>query len=185
MAQPQLPVEVEVLVDVEKDVFERRADVVRHLAAVPHIEAHRAWLKARQLHTVRDGRELWDRRAELFPSLDLCRETQRQLEALDPGSPALSNVTQRLLAIDAAFGRWDGSPIHPDFLPSKCTPETPQTLAEEVEDHTATRADGSSHLFKWHVRFTPGAGRIFFDGDDATRRGLVGYIGFKKDGKLT
>jgi hypothetical protein len=181
--RPRIDVEVEVLD--ENDALVRRPDSVRHLSAVSHVEEHRAWLKERQLRAVRDGRDLWDRRAEIFPHLDFCREVQRQLGAFDAGSAELGNVVRRLVELDDAFLRWDGRPMHPDLVPSKCTPETPQTLAEEAAEHTATRTDGRAHLFSWHLRFTPGAGRIFFDGDVGTRRGVIGYIGFKKDGKLT
>jgi len=181
---PKLAVDVEVL-DEQSDALVRRPDVVRHVSSIAHVEEHRTWLKQRQLRAVRDGRDLWDRRAELFPHVDFCREVQRQLSAFDPGSAQLGNIVRRFAELDDAFRHWDRGPIHPDFLPSKCTPETPQTLAQEAAEHTATRADGRSLLFKWHVRFTPGGGRIFFDGDVDTGRGLVGCIAIKKDGKLT
>lgn len=181
--QSQVSVDVEMLD--ASDTLVRHIDNVRHVSAVPHVEAHQPWLKARQLRTVSDGYDLWDRRSELFPRLDFCREVRKQLGALDAGSDELQNVMRRLIELEASFACWDGSPLHQDFIPSKCTPETPQTLREEADDHTATRADGSSHLFKWHARFTPGAGRIFFDGDSSTRRGLIGYVGFKKGNKLT
>ncbi|XXT25493.1 hypothetical protein WME94_28585 [Sorangium sp. So ce429] len=179
----QLDVEVELLD--ENEALVRRPDVVRHLSAAQHVEAHRAWLKERQLRTVRDGRDMWDRRAELFPRLDLCREVERQLGELDVGSAQLHQVMRRLTELDASFASWDGRPIHPEFTRSKCTPETPQTLKEEAAAHTATCSDGRAHLFSWHVRFTPGAGRIFFDGDVDTRRGIIGYIGVKKGGTLS
>ncbi|XXX71633.1 hypothetical protein WMF30_28710 [Sorangium sp. So ce134] len=179
----QLDVEVELLD--ENDALVRCPDVVRHLSAVQHVEAHRAWLQERQMCTVRDGRDIWDRRAELFPRLDLCREVERQLSEFDAGSVQIHQIMRRLAELETSFASWDGRPIHPEFVPSKCTPETSQTLSEETEAHTATRSDGRTHLFSWHVRFTPGAGRIFFDGDVEARRGLIGYIGMKKGGKLT
>jgi hypothetical protein len=181
--QPELHVDVEVLD--ERGAVVKHAAVVRHLVTAAQVEVHRPWLKERQLRDVRDGRDVWERRRELFPSVDFCREVERQLSSFDAGSDALRNILRRLLELDAAFARWTGTPLEADFLLSKCSPETPQTLAEEAQDHTATRADGHRKLFKWHARFTPGAGRIFFDGDAVSGRGLVGYVGVKKDGKLT
>ncbi|WP_437321953.1 hypothetical protein [Sorangium sp. So ce385] len=35
------------------------------------------------------------------------------------------------------------------------------------------------------VRFAPGAGRIFFDGDAEARRGLIGYTGVSEGGERT
>lgn len=180
---PSLNVDVDVLD--ESGQIERRTDVVRHLSQSLHVGMHQSWLKERQLHEVKDGHDLWDRRADLFPNLYFCRELQQQLRSFDPGSDELRNVVRRLVEMDAAFARWDGLPLHGAFLPSKCTPETPQTLKEEAEDHTGTLPDGQARVFSWHVRFTPGQGRIFFDGDAAQRRGVVGYVGIKKGGKLT
>lgn len=180
---PFLNVELEVLG--EDDELERRTERVRHLAVVSHVHAHRDWLANRRIGTISDGRALWDQRREVLPNLEFCNEVEKQLVRLDAGSPELRNVLNRLCEMDEQFARWDGSPIHPSFLPSKCSPETQQTLKEEAADHTATRRDGRAHLFSWHVRFTPGGGRIFFDGDPTSRTGLVGYVGFKKDGRLT
>ena len=181
--RPLLAVEVETLS--EKAEIERRHEDVRHIADAAHVDAHRDWLRERRFQSIDDGRDLWDRRRELFPHLEMCREVQQQLEVLDPGSPEFRNVARRLFEVERAFAVWDGCPIHPAFLPSKCTPETPQTLKEEADAHTSTRENGVRHLFSWHVRFTPGAGRVFFDCDSASQRGLVGYVGFKKGRKLT
>lgn len=178
-----LPVEVEVLA--EDLALVRRPEKVRHLLAPEHVDTHQAWLRQKQVYLVRDGRDLWDRRSQLFPSLEFCRSVQRQIDALDAGSDALRNVLGRLIDLERAFALWDGGPLHPGFVPSKCTPETPQTLKEEADDHTAIRSSGQPHLFKWKVFFTPGAGRIFFDGDARLRRGIIGYVGIKKDGKLS
>ncbi|MDF0731388.1 hypothetical protein P0Y43_11710 [Pseudomonas entomophila] len=162
-----------------------RHSTVRHIAMPEHVAEHAAWIAERVRTSIRDGQDLWERRSTLFPNLDWCHQTERQVKAFGVGSPHLRNIVLRLIELDTAFSTWNGSSIGPDFVPSKCTPETQKTLADEAADHTATLPDGTQHLFSWHVRFTPNGGRIFFDGDTATNRGQVGYVGLKNDGRLT
>lgn len=158
---------------------------VRHIATPEHVAEHAAWIAERVRLSIRDGLDLWERRATLFRNLDWCHQTERQLKAFGAGSPHLRQIVLRLLELDTAFSNWNRGPIGPDFVPSKCTPETQQTLIEEEDDHAATLPNGTRHVFSWHVRFTPNAGRIFFDGNTATARGQIGYVGLKSDGRLT
>lgn len=183
-----IPAQVEILGDDGQS--SRHTVVIRHMATLPDVEEHRGWLAERVRRSVADGRDLWDRRRALLPNLDLCQEVERQLGNLDAGSDQFRQVLVRLFRLDAVIAVWAQNdarpPVGPEFLPPfKCTPETPQTLKEEAIEHTATRPSGESHLFKWHVRFTPGAGRVFFDVDATSGRGVVGYVGFKKDDRLT
>lgn len=180
--RPVIAVEVDVLGD---EGIERQRGEVLHFARHDDLEHHRPWLEARARRSFADGRDLWDRRAESFPHLEFCREVEKQLARLHGSSAELGQIVRRLYELDQAFASWDRRPIHKSFAPSKCTPETPQTLEEEADDHTATRASGARSLFSWHVRFTPAQGRIFFDGDPDAGRGIIGYIGIKKGGRLT
>jgi hypothetical protein len=162
---------------------------IRHLANVGHVTVHATWLAERIRRSVVDGDDLWARRGVLLPNVEFCKEVERQLARLDAGSDQFRQVVARLFRLDTTIAEWARTEVRrtidKDFLPYKCTPETPQTLKEEADDHTATRSDGTKHLFKWHVRFTPGEGRLFFDVDPKLGRGVVGYIGIKKGGRLT
>lgn len=185
--KPWIDAQIDILED--SGVMLRQPGSIRHLAYIHHIDEHKDWLEKRVLESVADGRDLWERRLILFPSLDFCTEVERQLRSFDAGSHHLRNIIDRLFALErAATARARDAlraPIGPDFLPYKCTPETPQTLKDEAADHTATLPNGHPHLFKWHIRFTPGGGRLFFDIDESTGRGMVGYIGLKKNDRLT
>jgi hypothetical protein len=153
---------------------------VRHASSAKHVVDHERWLRELERLSVKDGLDLWDRRGELFPSLEFCREVRAQLMELRGGDPALDQVMKRLVQLQTFFQSWDGEPIGPDVLPSRCTPESQVTLNKYAKDHTFTAPDGTPRLFSWHVRFTPEPGRIFFDGEPSTRKGLIGYIGKRK-----
>jgi hypothetical protein len=178
-------------VDIEVDQLDESGEVshapasVRHASARRHVRAHEQWLEEQARQSVHDAHDLWLRRHELFPHLEFCREIEGRLRIFDAGSPHFRQIILRLFDLDRAFAEWDRTPIHPEFLPSKCTPETPQTLEDEKADHTATRPSGERVIFSWHVRFTPRGGRIFFDADANMRLGIIGYVGMKKGAKLT
>lgn len=161
------------------------AERVRHASSPAHVSAHDPWFEEQARLSVADASDLWSRRDALFPNLEFCGQVEAKLRTFDAGSPQFRQIMVKLFALDRAFRDWDRTPIHPDFGPGLCTPETPQTLKDERDDHTATRTTGEEVLFSWHLRFTPDAGRIFFAGDPALGRGIIGYIGRKKDGRLT
>jgi hypothetical protein len=150
---------------------------VRHASAAQHVVEHERWLRELERRSVKDGLDLWDRRGELFPSLEFCREVRAQLMEFRGGDPALDQVMKRLVQLQAFFDGWDGEPIAPDALPSRCTRESTVTMNKYEKDHTFTAPDGMSRVFSWHVRFTPEPGRIFFEGEPSKRKGLIGYIG--------
>lgn len=167
--------EVTVVVDrLDEDAkLQTETAVVRHVATVAHVEVHRAWLTERLRRAVANGGDLVARAASLCPHLELGRDVQAELRQIDAGD-RLRNVLRILFALEDAFAAWKGSPIQPGFIAAKCTSNTPLPFL---------RADGTSHEFKWHVRYTSpgGAGRVFFDGDHDKLRGIVGFIGLKKD----
>ncbi len=109
----------------------------------------------------------------------LSREVEPHLRRIQRGDVALRNILRRLRALEAFFGSWDGRPIDPSStgLGSKCTPESQATLRKYGEEHTFTPPHGPPRIFSLHLRFTPGAGRIYFDGDSEEKRGIVGHIG--------
>ena len=166
-------------------VVSRVIENVRHASRPGHVTAHDPWFEEQARRSVADANDLWSRRADLFPNLEICRQVEAKLKAFDAGSPQFRQVMVKLFALDRAFRDWDRTPIHPDFVAGKCTPESPQTLREERDDHTATRPSGEDVVFSWHLRFTPDAGRIFFEGDSVSGLGIIGYVGLKKDDKLT
>ena len=128
---------------------------------------------------VHDGQDLWNRREELFPDLDLCKEVEVHVRRIRRGDVALRSILGRLRALQSFFESWDGHPIDPKSsgFGSKCTPESQATLTQYRDEHTFTPPRGPARVFSLHLRFTPGAGRIYFDGEHDQKRGLVGHIG--------
>lgn len=156
--------------------IEETTERLRHASAAVHVIEHEHWLRELKRLSVKDGRDLWDRRATLFPKLDFCKGTKEQLEEFRSGDRALKQVVRRLDELQKFFEEWSGEPFGPEDFPSKCSPESRVTLAKYEDEHTFTLPDGERRVFSWHVRFTPDPGRIFFDGDARTGKGVVGCI---------
>lgn len=173
-----LPVEAEFLAE-DGQITRQRVNV-RHASTEGHVDAHEVWLRELERLSVRDGQDLWDRRVDLFPALEFCKEVKGQLAEFLGGDIELSSVIKRLVLLQKFFETWDGMPIGPNSLPTRCTPESASTLAKYADEHTFTPPVGPARVFSWHLRFTPGAGRLFFDGDAPRKKGIIGYIGKTK-----
>ncbi len=163
--------------------LEEESAEVSHACRTNHVSVHLDWLAGRDL-PVRSGRELWERREQLFPSLVFCESVAHQLADAREGHPLFRQIWKRLHELDRSFRGWDGSHFDPSVLPMKITGESPSTLDRYSEDRTFLCPDGEYRLFVLHTRLTPGAWRIYFFPHPETRKNFVGYIGKKPPSTL-
>lgn len=169
-----LPIKVHALDSAAKLV--ESDEEFRHASRADHVDKHADWLHSISRITVKDGRDLWDKRKSLFPALEMCKEVRAQLAGFKSGDPALRQIVKRLVELQRFFANWDGTSIGPSSLPSKCTPESETTMKKYRDEHTFTRENGQEVEVSWHVRFTPDPGRIFFAGDPSISKGIIGCI---------
>lgn len=169
-----LPITIHTL-DAAANVNETAEDI-RHASRMEHIDTHADWLHEISRISVKDGRDLWDKRRILFPALDWCKDVRTQLADFRSGDLALRQIVKRLREIQRFFADWDGSPLSPSSAPTKCTRESESTMRTYRKEHTFVRENGQEVEVSWHIRFTPGSGRIFFEGDQNTKKGIVGCI---------
>ncbi|MFL6337059.1 MAG: hypothetical protein ACJ754_27475 [Pyrinomonadaceae bacterium] len=162
----------------EDGLHEETINIV-HASAEAHVLEHTPWINNRIRTGIRDGADLWDRRRELFPSLILCDDVSEQVQFLVAGNESLRQILKRLLELEDYSSNWNDGSFDPATLPSKATPESLPTLQKYGDAHTFICPDGIQRIFSWHVRFTPGPGRIYFFPDSATHTLIVGYIGRK------
>ena len=96
---------------------------------------------------------------------------------MGPGSPALSQVADKLRQLEDAVSTWNPETApFPDW-PTHVTPESERRkrLCWFVD------GDGEVHCYDLHARFTPGAGRIHFRlaPERTTGRIIVAHVGPK------
>lgn len=104
---------------------------IRHASRSEHIaQDHAVWIKDRLHNAVRDGNNLWGKVEEWFPNLTFCDNARRQIQALLSGTPQLSGIVERFMALEEYCKRWDSGGFRCQDLPPQyqCSPESPQTL---------------------------------------------------------
>jgi hypothetical protein len=151
------------------------------MSRVTHYEAHGAWLResaevARRggLDAVRQGGELWERRAEFFPRLEFLSRVEQDLRELP--EVWVRPVRDRLVELQEAVADWD-----PRTRP--IAPQWRSDVRTEFESRRRlcwfTDEDGTQELFEWHSEFLPKPGRMHFRllHDRSTLR--IAYVGRK------
>jgi hypothetical protein len=150
-------------------------DVVRHISALEHVDHHRQWIDE-SLADISDDDDLWTRRDQLFPHLLFAEAVRQELRDAAKHKDRFCAVVKRLRELERYFAHWSGGQFDANGVGSKCTPETPQTLNDNKEALTRSCVDGAYRLFSYHVRFTPGAGRIYIFPDATSGRAHIGYV---------
>jgi hypothetical protein len=152
---------------------------VHHASTKEHVKEHEAWIATQARATALDGRILWAQRKRLLPHLEFCASVRPFVEQLRMGTPMGAQVLRKLFELEDYCRNWEAGPFNPDLLPSRATPESQSTMQHYGSERRILCPDGEYRDFSWHVRFTPGKGRIHFLPLDAQRRIFVGYIGEK------
>lgn len=182
-AADQVPLRREQLVEEADGAYRSETDEVqvRHMSGIAHCEAHGAWLREsveavrrKGLEAVRQGGDLWDRRAELFPRLEFLPRAEQDLRGLP--EVWVRPVRDRLAELQEAVAEWDPRtrPIGPQWRSDVRTEfESRRRLCWFTEE------DGTSELFDWHSEFLPKPGRMHFRlvHDRSTVR--IAYVGRK------
>jgi hypothetical protein len=149
---------------------------VLHASRASHLDPHIDWLKHWTAGPA-NGKELWVRRAELFPSLDFCESVEEQIRGLS-GTEARFKVTSRgLAALQRYCESWDtpNFDIHRLGNGRYASGESQSTLNTYSKERTIRCPDGETRVFQWHLKKDDT--RIHFFDFPATKRILVGYVG--------
>jgi hypothetical protein len=152
---------------------------LKHASVTAHIDTHATWIRERVRMGAVDGRDLWDRRFQLFRGLEFCVSVKEQLAAIGASDVLFQPVYQRLRELDEFSLTWAQGPFDKDKIPTKTTPEHKQTLETSPEAFTFRCPDGLNRLFSMHVRATPGPWRIHFLPIGPGSRLIIGRIGRK------
>ncbi|HEX5749473.1 MAG TPA: hypothetical protein VFZ09_24810 [Archangium sp.] len=158
----------------EDDVTPTEVEI-RHAAVEAHVAAHREWLKP-PLNEPTDARDLWKRRAELYPALEFCAHVENALEAFGSGTDLFKQVKARLRDLQDFFSAWDGKVFDPDKVPFKVTPDSPTQLREYPGERTFLCPDGVTRLFRWKTKL-PDGHRLYFDPQESTCKAIIGDVG--------
>lgn len=159
----------------ENGGFDEQDVQVHHAATPTHVTGHEEWLRRMPSEQVRDGDELWARRAEIFPHLLFLPRTEAHLRAFKVGEICLASARHALMDLEIAAARWNTKDAAmPTFL-TKTTPEKEQRSKLFYFNDLS----GVERCFDWHSRYTPGAGRVHFWCDRSSGRLTIAHVGEK------
>ena len=145
----------------------------RHATTEQHVEHHAQWIDAERVDLPRTPDELWQYVDRWYPNIALHPRVRAQLVDLGAASPGFSQVVEKLAALQASLGAWNGVGV-PDWGVHVTGEYGGREKLCWFED-----LDGEERLFEQHARFTPGEGRIHFRLDGLNQRIVVAYIGRK------
>jgi len=164
--------------DENGEVIDEIVEII-HASRSNHVQEHANWIKNRIRTGVCDGVELWNRKEELFPSLQFCEDLGTQMQSIAAGNPMLRQVVKRLFELEDYCKSWTAGSFNSDSLPSKASPESESRLQQFRQQLTFKCPDGEKRLFNLHVRMTPGALRLHFSVELGPGKIIIGYMGPK------
>jgi hypothetical protein len=161
-----------------EELVEENLEIV-HASCRHHVQEHAEWIKNRIRTEVLDGSDLWNRRDELFPSLEFCEDVCKQMQSLGSGNPMLRQVVKRLFELEESCKIWTDGAFELNSLPCKASPESETRLQQFRQQLTFRCPDGEKRIFSLHVRMTPGAWRLHFSTELGPGKIIIGYVGSK------
>jgi len=168
-------VKVEKIWATETDVETCTLEVL-HASRASHLDHHVEFLRRWTAAPV-NGKELWGRRAELFPKLEFCESVEEQICGLAAGEARFKVTAAGLAALQAYCETWDtpNFDIHRLGNGKYASGESQTTLNMYSKERTFRCPDGEMRVFQWHLK--KGETRIHFFDFPATKKILVGYVG--------
>ena len=149
-----------------------------NIAKIAHFEIHGDWIRGRRRRSVASARDLWDRRDTLFPHLEFCPSIEGQIMGLRPSEPRFQQVVNKLFDLENYFAGWVAGGFDPNAF-AKCKPASRETIACYSNDYRYITYDADTVVANWHLYLTPGKGRLYFEADGVSRRGIVCHVGDK------
>lgn len=172
-----IPVEVRILDDDDGEVVSE-VHIIRHCSRKEHVVSIGEWLSELDLPVVSDGIELWVKKGILYPNLIFCENTRKQLSYLHANTPSFQQILCRFQELQRVAAVMNNN-FNPGIFKYKVTPES-ETRINGLGDKLKFQGKGAAFtVFSWHLRYTPGKGRIHFSPDEATNQIYVGHIGPK------
>jgi hypothetical protein len=150
-----------------------RNESVHHASAPVHVASNADWIRDRIVHSVDDGRQLWNHSREFFPSLEYCSTVEAQM--IDLPSASLACIMRGLFQLNSFCLVWKTGAFDPKLVGCSVSPESAQTLEMYGPERTFLCPDGLTRTFNWHTKL--GRWRIYFDPVHGPGRLIVGYVG--------
>lgn len=148
----------------------------RNIATPSHISIHHDFLSSCR-SIPRNGKILFNILGELCPNLVFSKTASSQIKE-QKSEDAVAQIYFRLQEMQRVASILNQDCCPADFT-TKASPESDTRKRLFASRLTFEFGSGKSYLCSWHLRFTPGAGRIHFFHEPSEKKIYVGYIGAK------
>ncbi|MCA0351093.1 MAG: hypothetical protein LCH85_03770 [Chloroflexi bacterium] len=170
----QLTIE-EMFLDETGELAEKQHSVVHH-SNPQHIQQNKPLIEAIHKRSVRDGRDAYERRSELFPDLEWTETALDALKQLEANDQHWTHIKRHLFQFQAYAASWRTGAFNKNALNLVCSPESEATINLYAKERTYKCADDQYRLFTWHSKLYD-AIRIHFFPDGSRHKIIIGYIG--------
>lgn len=152
---------------------------VKHSSKPGHLDLLSNWLEDKRKFSIPNGKLLWLKRNLHFSHLVFCQNVEDQVSSFSGSEPEFHVIIKRLFELESYGSTWKSGIFTGDNFPSKVTSESESRRGRFKKELKLTCPDGEAREFSWHLRYTPGAGRIHFAPDNSKKIFYIGYIGSK------
>lgn len=157
------------------DLVEQNVETsCRNVSTTVHIDAMASFFVPIPL----SGQELLMRLSELFPHLVFSSKAKGQIKR-NHDRPSIEQIYLKLQDINSAAQKLNNGVLRKELFHYKASPEHEQR--GQLPEMDILFDDGITRHCEWHLRYTPGCGRIHFSADNGD--GQTIYVGHV-DGKL-
>jgi len=157
------------------DLVEQNVETsCRNVSTTVHIDAMASFFVPIPL----SGRELLMRLSELFSHLVFSSKAKGQIKR-NHDRPSIEQIYLKLQDINSAAQKLNNGVLRKELFHYKASPEHEQR--GQLPEMDILFDDGITRHCEWHLRYTPGCGRIHFSADNGD--GQTIYVGHV-DGKL-
>jgi len=151
--------------------------ICKHVSMATQLEAYRNII-APEIPIPRNGKILAMKLSSYYPHLVFSDQAQKQIQSFKD-SGVVEQIFRKLNDAENASIKCEDGVLKPDLFATYVTPESSSRNSSDKLD--ITFPDGNTRHCGWHLRFTPGGGRIHIAADEGQQRHLiyVGYVGAK------
>ncbi|HLP87954.1 MAG TPA: hypothetical protein VK184_05025 [Nostocaceae cyanobacterium] len=161
--------EVEVITIDEQEQLVTTNESVIHASCINHVQEH-------TLQAISDGKDLWDRRKELFPDLEFCDNVRKQLSDIRAGQLELQPVIKSLREFQRCCQNWTSGAFSVENCALDVSGESEPTLNKYSRERTFLCPDDQERLFELHIKLKFCNWRIHFFPVQPGKV-YIGYIG--------
>jgi hypothetical protein len=149
---------------------------IKHASSKQHIEEIAPWIREQLSSDIRDGKQLWIERSNLFDRIDFCDCVEKQLIDIFAGDPKLIHIVNILSTLNQKCQSWDVGSLSLEGLDVSGESESTMNNSNFRKKRIFRCPDGQERVFEPHIKLKFCNWRIHFLAETQGRV-IIGYVG--------